>query len=79
MGEIMTFTRGSDTITIEILDDGSTVKIETDQISQANHTNANNVILAVEQALGGKVTRARKQGVHHVHAHDHVHDHEHEH
>ena len=51
-----------DEMKITILDDGS-VKVETDQISQANHMTAEAFLRFVAQAAGGKQERRHKHGV----------------
>lgn len=60
-----------DRLVIEILDDGS-VKVETDEISGANHMSADQVLDFLARKLGGETSKARKhQG--HVHAGEHLH------
>lgn len=51
-----------DTMKITILDDGS-LKIETDQISPANHMTAEAFMRNVNQACGDKQERKHKHGV----------------
>ena len=63
-----------DKMEIEILDDGS-LKISTDKISMANHTNAEGLIRELSKAQGGEVIRQKKSGAHY-HEHDgHYHSH----
>ena len=52
-----------DTIDIEILDDG-TVKITTGAISAPNHKNADEMIRAIQAAVGGDVTTERRRSTH---------------
>lgn len=52
-----------DTITIEILEDG-TIKMSTDKISAANHGGAEMLIREMAKEAGGKETRIRKAGAH---------------
>lgn len=56
-----------DKIKISILEDG-TLKIETDEISMANHTNAEGLILDLITRMGGEVERQDKG---HGHSHEH--------
>ncbi len=58
-----------DVINIEILEDG-TVKVLTDQISAANHRNADEALQMLRGLLGGESTsEPRRQGHGHSHAH----------
>jgi hypothetical protein len=57
----------ADKITIEILDDGETLKISTDNISMANHGGADVLIRRLVEEAGGSVTTTKKVGVAHVH------------
>lgn len=59
-----------DTITIEILEDG-TIKMSTDKISAANHGGAEMLIREMVKAAGGTETKRRKAGAHY-HEHDGV-------
>lgn len=60
-----------DTLTIEILDDG-TIKVVTDQISPANHLSADQFLKFLAELAGGETTRNRNR---HAHAHQHEHEH----
>lgn len=60
---------------ITILEDG-TIKVETDQISQANHMTAEALMRNMAQACGGSQDRKRKHGVV-DHSHNHKHSHKH--
>ena len=68
-----------DVIPGEILPDG-TLKLYTENISDANHISAEKIIRSVTALLGGPVTRTANHGHshgehHHEHAeHDHVHE-----
>jgi len=55
-----------DRIVITILSDG-TIKSETDQVSVANHSNAENFLLDVGKLAGGTVERKNKKGFLHTH------------
>ena len=71
----MTFDSGSDTLKIEILQDG-TIKTTTDPISSANHDNAEQFLEAMARLAGGETTREARGGHdHHHHHHDHDHHH----
>jgi hypothetical protein len=62
-----------DRFTIEILEDGR-VKLTTDQVSPANHMNADEFFKVLAKELGGAVeTQRRKEG--HTHQHDRQHQH----
>jgi hypothetical protein len=69
-----------DSMTIEILEDGS-MKISTDKISMMNHMTAEAFLKNVEMAGGGKQTRKHKHGVigaaHHALRHKLGHTHNH--
>lgn len=65
----------SDKLLITVLDDGS-LKIETDKVSMANHTNAEGLIREMVKAMGGNSERKAKHG-HVLHTHDGEHYHEH--
>jgi hypothetical protein len=66
----------SDTLKITILDDG-TIKVETDQISQANHRSADELVKLLGTLMGGDVTIDQHrpghvhqaQGQHQQHSH----------
>ncbi len=64
-----------DKIEIEILPDG-TIKLSTDKVSDANHTNAENLLKAISELAGGSTDiklknmhghHHHKGGVHHTH------------
>jgi hypothetical protein len=57
-----------DKLTIEILPDG-TIKTSSDQVSQANHDNAEKFLAAMARLAGGSTSRVSKKGapVHHHH------------
>jgi hypothetical protein len=61
----------TDTMTIEILADG-TLKVETDEVSLANHTNAENLLREMNKLAGGPTAIRHKHG---KHAHNHSHSH----
>ena len=63
-----------DDIKITILDDGR-IKIETDQISQANHTSAEKLLQELSRLTDGSLDRTRrgKGLVHHQHQQKHSH------
>jgi hypothetical protein len=68
-------TKGTDTIRVEILPDG-TVKTETDSISAANHGTAENFLNEIFRLAGGKSTLEFKRPVPvmeqgHTHHHHH--------
>jgi hypothetical protein len=63
----------SDKMRVTILDDGS-LKIETDKVSSANHTNAEGFIREMVRMMGGK--QSVKNKVMHGHVHDEQHEHE---
>lgn len=70
--------RGTDTIDVEILQDG-TIKSSTDQISQANHATADNFLAEMFRLAGGKTEIQFKRAMPvHEHGHHH-HDHNHHH
>lgn len=58
-----------DVLKVTILDDG-TLKIETDAVSPANHTNAEGLLKALATLTGGDVERKRR-GTAHTHVHTH--------
>ena len=63
-----------DNIRIEILADGS-LKVTTDEISEANHYSADEFLRAIERRAGGETTVEQRDPNAHGHAHDHNHDH----
>ena len=64
---------GNDTLTIEILEDG-TIKTTTDAVSGANHSNAEEFLRFVARECGGESTRTRRSDAHaHTHSHTHTH------
>ena len=69
-----------DKFTIEVLEDG-TIKTETDQVSQANHQNAENFLKEMGRLCGGLVKRVRRIAANRTidisaHTHDgHTHTH----
>lgn len=60
-----------DKITITILEDG-TIKTETDQVSNANHQNAEGFLRDIAKLAGGKVEVRKKAGHAHTHSHNGV-------
>lgn len=64
----------NDEIHITVLEDG-TIKMETDQISPANHMSAEKFLQAVIELAGGESERKHKG---HTHTHAHTHEHKHE-
>lgn len=56
-----------DELKIEILKDG-TIKVETDEVGQANHLSADKLVQAMARMAGGETTVQRK-GKGHVHQH----------
>lgn len=62
----------ADTITIEILADG-TIKIETDEVSLANHTNAENFLREMNKLAGGPTAIRHKHAGKPGHGHSHGH------
>lgn len=59
----------SDQIKISINEDG-VIKMETDKVSAANHSNAEGFLRHIVSLAGGKVKRVMKPG---AHAHSHTH------
>lgn len=57
----------SDKVKITILQDGS-IKVETDEVGQANHTSADKLLGLLAQLAGGKTESIRK-GKTHSHGH----------
>lgn len=64
----------ADTISVEILDDGS-IKVVTDKVSGPNHMQAEAFLRALRELSGGDQTRT-KRAEHTHHGHTHAHDHE---
>jgi hypothetical protein len=63
----------SDTINIEILEDG-TISIKTTAISTANHLSADKLLADLESLMGGKMTfQKNPDAPAHVHSHEHAH------
>lgn len=61
----------ADKITVEILPDG-TLKLETDEVSMANHTNAENLLKQIASDCGGPTVIRHKHGkAGHSHSHSH--------
>jgi hypothetical protein len=68
----------ADTLTIWIDDEG-TIHTQTDAVSGANHSNAEQFLRYVATLAGGETTRQRRADVHtHTHTHSHEHEHSHE-
>jgi hypothetical protein len=70
-----TLTRGQDQIQVEILEDG-TIKTETDSISSANHSNADDFLKEMFRLAGGAAEIEFKRPIavtetHHEHHHQH--------
>jgi len=68
--------KGYDEITLTVLDDGM-AKLDTDDISGANHTSADRIVDHFARLLGGTPTieQKRKHGHTHTHGtHTHTHD-----
>lgn len=64
----------ADKIIITVLEDG-TIKTETDKVSMANHSNAEQFLLHIAKLAGGVTTRVLKVGASlHRHLHEHVKD-----
>lgn len=69
--------RGTDTIEVEILEDG-TIKTETDVVSAANHATAENFLAEMFRLAGGVSEIVHKRPLpivegHHHHNHHHTH------
>jgi hypothetical protein len=62
-----------DKLIVTVLDNGN-LKIETDKVSNANHTNAEGFIREMVRMMGGK--QSVKNKVVHGHVHDEQHTHE---
>lgn len=63
-----------DAIRIEILPDGS-LKVTTDEVSEANHYSAEELLRAVQTRAGGETTVEQRDPHEHGHEHHHGHDH----
>jgi len=63
-------TMREDSITVEILEDG-TIKVITDPISAANHSNAEQFLQFMARLAGGDTTRSRRKD-RAVHTHHHT-------
>lgn len=64
-----------DTIKVQILEDG-TIKLETDKVSAAVHTNAENLLSEMAKLTGGTVKKVHKGMHRHQHnQHTHIHQH----
>lgn len=62
-----------DRMKITILADG-TIKTTSDEISPANHQNAEEFLAMMARLAGGETVREARTDVEHQHQHDHVHD-----
>lgn len=71
---LMRFVKGGDVMEVEILKDCS-IKIETEAISSAQHTEAENIIDGIVAAAGGPSSREKTaEGMTHQHeGHYHTH------
>lgn len=76
MIETYKLTKGSDTINITILDDG-TIKTETDKISAPNHSSAEGFLSWVARMAGGQTKRVGKGVASTTHTHQHGETHTH--
>ena len=58
---------------IEILDDG-VISVKTDKVSDANHISADELLLEMEDMMGGvrKTTKRERKDVRLAHSHKHV-------
>jgi hypothetical protein len=65
-----------DTLTIEILDDG-TIKTTSDAVSAANHESAEQFLRAMARLAGGESTREARKDLKRGHVHSHTHDNKH--
>lgn len=63
-----------DKVNFEILADG-TIKTITDMISAANHSNAEQFLLYIQNAIGGKTVITHKHGEGEAHSHEFGHQH----
>ena len=67
-----------DTLRFEILKDGTIKTTIAGQISEANHSTAENLLEDIARLTGGPVTRtALEGGERHHHQHEHGHEHQH--
>jgi hypothetical protein len=64
----------ADEIKITILEDG-TIRIETDQVGQANHTSADKLLEQMARLAGGQTETVRKSNTHTHHHHGVAHSH----
>lgn len=62
----MSFEEKKDVIKIEVLENG-VIRIETDPISGANHTDAENLLSEIGRLAGGETKREPKSHGHHHH------------
>jgi len=68
----------ADAIRFKILKDGTIQSTIAGQISEANHSTAENLFADMARLTGGPVTRtALEGGEHHHHQHEHGHEHQH--
>lgn len=74
-GYRFTLSRGTDLIQVEILEDG-TIKTETDSVSEANHSNAEDFLKEMFRLAGGASDLEFKRPIGVMEAH---HDHHHHH
>jgi len=65
-----------DKIKGKVLPDGS-LRLETDQVSMANHGNAEMLFRELLKGMGKLVSKISKGHHHHGHSHEHGHKHEH--
>ena len=65
-----------DNINVTILEDG-TIKVETDEVGQANHMNAEKFLAFMARLAGGQTETIRKPHSHGQHTHVHGHSHSH--
>ena len=66
----------NDSIKITILDDG-TIKVETDEVGQANHLSAEKFLAEMSRLAGGSSETLRRPHAHGAHTHTHVKGHSH--
>lgn len=59
-----------DVINIEILEDG-TIKFQTDKVSQANHTSADEFLKIIEEHTTKRIITDTKKKHNHLHYHQH--------
>lgn len=65
--------KGSDSMLVEILDDG-TLKVSIDAVSSANHGSAEKLLAETIRTLGADVKTTHKHGGR-AHTHSHSHNH----